>query len=280
MVALVVAPYWASGLAGRCATEPALSPNAHKGSRFRVCNAPKPLHRLAVMAPPTPNTESTELLHKAFKEEVADHSDMSVFDSSPLASPRAPHFHGSRVLELEAGGFGTGGPAGARRRMLVGYGLACVAGGFASAMYTVVAIAKGRAHSPAAHESLNPLGSWAVSFGLGAVLGTAVAAAAIAFAYRLVGWHMPPLRWSAAFAPGVAAGAVWTVGNVFTTLAVSRGGNAVAMAQNQATNLVTAGLWGLLLYQEHRGRAAMAWAASALFTVAMVVLLSFEKATL
>eukprot|EP00962_Isochrysis_galbana_P013801 scaffold3931_cov112-Isochrysis_galbana.AAC.4 len=276
MVALVVAPYWASGLAGRSATELALSPNAHKGSCFRVCHAPKPLHRLAVMAPSTPNTESTELLHK----EVADHSDRSVFDNSPLASPRAPYFHGSRVLELEAGGFGTGGPVGARRRMLVGYGLACVAGGFASAMYVVVAIAKGRAHSPAAHEALNPLGSWGVSFGLGAVLGTAVATAAITLAYRLVGWHMPPLRWSAAFAPGVAAGAVWTVGNVFTTLAVSRGGNAVAMAQNQATNLVTAGLWGLLLYQEHRGRAAMAWAASALFTVAMVVLLSFEKATL
>jgi len=42
--------------------------------------------------------------------------------------------------------------------------------------------------------------------------------------------------------------------------------------------LIVAGLWGLLLYREHTGRAALAWVAAAMFTVVMVVLLSFEKA--
>jgi hypothetical protein len=316
MVALIFAPAYASGLAGTASDgQPGARTAADAGPR--CCPGAQPVQRQG-MQPPTPNTESTELLRKDSKQDVTEQSEKSVYDGSPIATPRTPRLVGPKLPELELGGFAPygfpphgfapdgfapnsfdgfapdgfapspatayaprwGSGAAGRRSVLVGYALACVAGVFASVMYMVVSIAKGRAHSHAARESLDPLGSWGVSFAIGAAVGTVIAAAAIASAYRVAGWPIPPLRMSVAFAPGMCAGAVWTVGNVFTTLAVARGGNAVAMAQNQATNLVTAGLWGLLLYREYRGRAAVAWAASALFTVTMVVLLSFEKAPL
>lgn len=207
-----------------------------------------------------------------------DAIERALYDNSPILSPRhheptdlepdlmKPAFSGV-VHSLIA-------TAADRRSLLLGYLLACIAGCFAAGMYTVVAIAKRGATSA---ESVDPLGSWGVSFGLGAALGTIVAAALVACTYAAAGWPLPPMRWGVAWVPGASAGIVWTVGNVFTTLAVAGGGSAVVMAQNQATNLVTAGLWGLVLYREHKGRAALAWAAAALFTVAMVVLLSFEK---
>ena len=88
----------------------------------------------------------------------------------------------------------------------------------------------------------------------------------------------PPLHLRVLAAPGSGAGIFWTVANLFNTLAVLRGGNAVVMAQCNAAGLVTSGLWGLLWYREIRGRPALAWIVAALFTTGMTVLLSLEKA--
>ena len=49
------------------------------------------------------------------------------------------------------------------------------------------------------------------------------------------------------------------------------------LRHGQASNLVTSGAWSLLFYREFSGRAAAVWAAAAAFTMAMVVLLGFEK---
>ena len=49
------------------------------------------------------------------------------------------------------------------------------------------------------------------------------------------------------------------------------------MAQMQATQLVTSGLWGLLYYREIRGRALWIWVGFALWTIVAVVLLGMEK---
>ena len=78
--------------------------------------------------------------------------------------------------------------------------------------------------------------------------------------------------------PGAGAGIFWSVANLFGTLAVLRGGNALAVAQINAASLISSGLWGLLYYREIRGRAALYWCAAAVFTGAMTVMLSFEKA--
>ena len=62
------------------------------------------------------------------------------------------------------------------------------------------------------------------------------------------------------------------------TAATARGGSAIVMAQMQATQLVTSGLWGLLYYREIRGRALWIWVCFALWTIVAVVLLGMEKA--
>jgi hypothetical protein len=76
--------------------------------------------------------------------------------------------------------------------------------------------------------------------------------------------------------PGVGAGLFWCGGNLLSTLAVERGGNAVTVATYQAANLITSGAWGLLWYREFRGRAAAGWAVAAAFTLVMVLLLALE----
>ena len=45
----------------------------------------------------------------------------------------------------------------------------------------------------------------------------------------------------------------------------------------QVAFFLAVGLWGLLLYREHTGKAALAWVVAATFTVAMVIKLTFEK---
>jgi glucose uptake protein GlcU len=58
---------------------------------------------------------------------------------------------------------------------------------------------------------------------------------------------------------------------------VQLGGNAIVMAQRNATSLVVSGLWGVLWYREIRGTALLAWGLMALLTVVCVVGLGFEK---
>lgn len=79
--------------------------------------------------------------------------------------------------------------------------------------------------------------------------------------------------------PGSAAGIFWSIANIFSVLAVLRGGNATTTTQINAASLITSGLWGLLYYREIRGWPVVLWAASAAFTATMSVLLGFEKAT-
>ena len=59
------------------------------------------------------------------------------------------------------------------------------------------------------------------------------------------------------------------------TAASARGGNAIVMAQMQAIQLVTSGLWGLAYYREIRGRAMYLWGACAVWTIVAIVLLVF-----
>jgi len=161
----------------------------------------------------------------------------------------------------------------------VGYALAAAAGVFASVQYVMVTLAQ-RYLPPKAPE-LEPLGSWTCSFGLGAIAITAALSAAASATGMCGGAPLPPPRRSevlrAAVLPGLGAGFCWTAGNLLSTLAVEVGGNAVTVAQFQASNLVTSGAWSLLFYREFSGRAAAVWAAAAAFTMAMVVLLGFEK---
>jgi len=178
---------------------------------------------------------------------------------------------------VRSGGGGSGAPLPPFDR--VGYALAAAAGVFASVQYVMVTLAQ--RHLPPKAPELEPLGSWTCSFGLGAIAITAALSAAASATGMCGGAPLPPPRRSevlrAAVLPGLGAGLCWTAGNLLSTLAVELGGNAVTVAQFQASNLVTSGAWSLLFYREFSGRAAAVWAAAAAFTMAMVVLLGFEK---
>ena len=78
--------------------------------------------------------------------------------------------------------------------------------------------------------------------------------------------------------PGTIAGLFWVLGNVFCTLAVVTGGNAIANAQMIAAMLITSGLWGILFYSEIRKGNAIVWGMFAMFILVFMILLGLEKA--
>lgn len=93
------------------------------------------------------------------------------------------------------------------------------------------------------------------------------------------GYPLPDLHWSVLRTAGVAAGTFWVGGNYLNTMAVSRGGQSTVMALYVSMQLVTSGLWGILYYREGGSFSSKAvWSASAVFTLAAVVLLGLEKA--
>ncbi|KAL4426522.1 hypothetical protein ABPG77_008380 [Micractinium sp. CCAP 211/92] len=116
---------------------------------------------------------------------------------------------------------------------------------------------------------------FAPSMGLGALL---VAPLLTAFLTRTSGSATS----SRAAVPGMAAGAAWMTGNVLSILAVTNPGVGLAVAmpimQARECGLFVAGLWGIFLFHEVRGRRMLAlyWA-SGLTLVAGAALLAAAK---
>eukprot|EP00944_MAST-04C_sp_MAST-4C-sp1_P012553 g12553.t1 len=145
--------------------------------------------------------------------------------------------------------------------------------------------------SPRLAEEFNDLGSWYVSFGIGAMLVTLFCICLLAcfrFLCRVYYrndrgnvYHglplIPPLHFQVMKKPGAIAGLFWVLGNVFCTLAVVTGGNAIANAQMVAAMLITSGLWGILYYAEIRKGNAIVWGFFACLTLIFMVMLGLEK---
>lgn len=221
----------------------------------------------------------------------------SVRDLARHGDPRLTAVNAaSRPLALEDGSSSEEGPSspvegqkpigGSRAhvwRALLGYIAAAVSGVFSSTQFGLVEYGKREtdgAHQPAGSppdERFDALGSWLGAFGVSAVFCTLVGYALV-WCYELThGRTRPSLQLRVMAAPGSAAGIFWSIANVFSVLAVLRGGNAVTMAQINAASLITSGLWGLLWYREMHGLWAVLWVAAAAFTATMTVLLGFEK---
>lgn len=124
----------------------------------------------------------------------------------------------------------------------------------------------------------DPLGMWTVAFGLGAAAATALLYAALAGSCRVAGRPAPALQLPVMQLPGTVAGLAWSAANLCATLAVSRGGNAVTTTQMLSVQLITTGVWGIAYYREIRGGWRLAaWLAAAIWTIASIALLGFEK---
>ena len=125
----------------------------------------------------------------------------------------------------------------------------------------------------------DPLGLWTAAFGLGAAAATALLYVALVCGRRVAGKPPPQLQLRVMRLPGTAAGLAWSAANLCATLAVSRGGNAVTTTQMLSVQLLTTGVWGIVYYKEVRGGWRLgAWLAAAIWTLASIALLGFEKA--
>ena len=186
---------------------------------------------------------------------------------------------------------------------ILGVVAAIFCGVFASIQYSAVTLGKEYEErkegcfrskticSPRLAEEFNDLGSWYVSFGIGAMLVTLFCICLLAcfrFVCRLYYrndkkniYHglplIPPLHFQVMKKPGAIAGLFWVLGNVFCTLAVVTGGNAIANAQMVAAMLITSGLWGILYYAEIRKGNAIVWGFFACLTLVFMVMLGLEK---
>lgn len=132
-------------------------------------------------------------------------------------------------------------------------------------------------------EQFNNLGSWMVTFGLGALAAALVLLVFSSLAAWARGGRAPRLHLRVMALPGMAAGLLWSVGNFSGLYAAklemaSDHGDAVAMAQMMALQLIVSGLWGILYYHEMGGRQAQVWCGMAGFTLVAMVLLGGEKA--
>lgn len=132
--------------------------------------------------------------------------------------------------------------------------------------------------SPVLQERFNSFGSWMSSFGIGAILITLCYVALVFGLAHYQGAPLPSLHFRTLRGPGSVAGLCWSIGAMFQTAAVVRGGNAVMVPANGSIQLITTGLWSVLYYGEVRGtQRLMLWAAAAFFTLAAMFLLSGEK---
>ena len=130
-------------------------------------------------------------------------------------------------------------------------------------------------------EQFDKMGSWYASFGIGAAL---VTVGYLCLYICLRGWMgetntFPDFHWNILKSAGLKAGVLWTLGNCFTTLAVARGGTAIAMPQVLSFNLIASGGYGILVYGEGENRAErIVWTVGALISLLSTLLLGAEKA--
>ncbi|CAJ1437173.1 unnamed protein product, partial [Effrenium voratum] len=175
----------------------------------------------------------------------------------------------------------------AASREALGLAFAVLAGVFSAVQYGAVNLgrraamhAAGCAEDPARCppefvEAFNDFGSWVASFGIGAALVTGLVLSGLCADSAARKQPLPSPHFGALWLPGSAAGLLWSLGNVFQTAAVVRGGNAVMLPSNQAIQLVTSGAFGLLYYREVPGtRNTLQWCFCALWTLGAILLLS------
>jgi len=171
---------------------------------------------------------------------------------------------------------------------LTGVVFAAFAGIFSASQYALVNLGSKYARDnagcqqmqdcpPNLVEAFNNFGSWMVTFGGGALAASLALFVFVAVLNRARGLPVPSFEFQVMMKPGSAAGMLWCLGNFFNTAAVVRGGNAVVFPQILSVQLITCGSWGLLYYQEVQGCRTWLWTVSALFTLAAIILLGFEK---
>mmetsp|Transcript_71 Transcript_71/g.158 ORF Transcript_71/g.158 Transcript_71/m.158 type:complete len:317 (-) Transcript_71:173-1123(-) len=125
-------------------------------------------------------------------------------------------------------------------------------------------------YAPASHQGL----AYLPSMGLGVLVSSPVVTAALLWSTS----ERPALLPKAAALPGAAAGAIWNIGNAASIIAVKDPSVGLAVAYPiMQCGLAVAGLWGVLLFREIRGRAQAVYWVSAAVLIGGASLLAMSK---
>lgn len=177
-----------------------------------------------------------------------------------------------------------------RKDLMIGLSCAVAAGIFSALQFALISIGKKVESAKFSctdcpeklhfTEEFDAFGSYMTSFGIGAGVMTALYLSLFVSTEKCKGNEMPQSHFGLLRILGSIAGWCWVVGNVFQSAAVNRGGSSVMGPANQALQLITSGIWGLLYYKEVKDPKRIAcWVASAAWTVVFVILLGREKQT-
>jgi len=190
-----------------------------------------------------------------------------------------------------------GPPANTFGRFVVGMISAILSGTFGATQYGIVTAAKmyeKKKHGCYTNETLCPpvvieefhtIGSWMISFGIGAVGMVLFLISIVSLfpapgkrSYEPAGLPSKTFNWKVLKFAGIAAGSFWALGNFMNTNAVQLGGNAVVMPITLSSSIITSGLVGIFFYGEGGSTASkLIWMFSALFTLAAMIFLDLEK---
>jgi len=119
--------------------------------------------------------------------------------------------------------------------------------------------------------------SYMMSFGVGCAVSTTSFFFIFALLQKVRGQEMPSAEFPVMKLYGFLAGALWMGSYMCLQAANNLGGSGSFGPAGNASQLITAGLWGLLYYREVKDPKRVAcWVVSAAWTIAFVVLLAGE----
>jgi len=120
--------------------------------------------------------------------------------------------------------------------------------------------------------------SWMISFGVGCAVVTPFYLALFGVWQKgIKRQELPSIEFPVMKTYGFFAGAIWFAAYMCLQGANDVGGQGAMGPAGNASQLITAGLWGLLYYREIKGRAQITcWVLCALWTVSFAILLSTE----
>jgi len=170
-------------------------------------------------------------------------------------------------------------PDSSRREFMVGVFLAMFAGvcdAGKSAVKNFGSMQESGSDNAEAQFSL--WSSWMISFGVGCAFVTPIYLALFAVWQKGIKHkELPSTEFHVMKIYGFFAGAIWFAGYICMQGANDVGGQGAMGPAGNASQLITAGLWGLLYYREIKGRVQITcWVLCALWTVSFAILLSTE----
>jgi len=126
-------------------------------------------------------------------------------------------------------------------------------------------------------ERFDNAGSFTLSFGIGAILVWMVYWLIFSALSKAKGGFAVSLHFRSLGLHACALGFIWAVGVFFCDSAVERGGSAVMTPIIKGVQVIVAGLWGILLFQECRGYQIVFWGVAVIWTVGFMTALGHQK---